>query len=93
VAYFLCFCQIGFTTPERAFRSNAIGNVRCRTDDLDDLVKLVEDGMAHAMDIFRPPIQEQQSVVMREVTPLANRGIEPLLDGEPVHGVNSFESY
>jgi hypothetical protein len=45
------------------------------------------------MDIFRSPIQEQQPVVMREVTPLANRGIEPPPDGEPVHRVNSFESY
>src|SRR5262249_52332786 len=93
VAYFLCFCQVGFTTPERVIRSNAIGGVRYRTDDLDDLVELVDDGMAHAMDIFRRPIQEQQPVVMREVTPLANRGIEPLLNGEPVHRVNSFENY
>ena len=44
------------TSDEGDWVNLETGNDSGRTDDLDELVELVDDGMAHAMDIFRPPI-------------------------------------
>src|SRR5213594_2027064 len=82
--------QFRLRLAQGLFSPLALGHVHDRTNKLNEVTGLPDDGMAETSEVLCRSVRKNDSIVHFKITSFANRPVNRLLHEGPILGVNPF---